>query len=217
MNILYIFAHPEPKSFNSSMKEMAIKTLGKKGNNVRLSDLYLMGFKPVLDQKDFLQRKKTDSFNPFLEQMTASKEGTFSEDIMGEMEKVKWADILIFQFPIYFTGMPAIMKGWLDRVFAAGFAFNPVKQNVYENGLMKGKKAMMVITTGAEEDWYSPGGKHGDIRELLRYISHCIFEYVGMEVIDTHLTFGVGKMSSERGDEELNRYQEKLSSLFPNP
>ena len=215
MNILYIFAHPEPKSFNSSMKEMAIRTLKDKGNNVRLSDLYVMDFKPVLDKNDFLQRKKRDSFNPFLEQMTASKEGTFSEDIMTEMEKIKWADVLIFQFPIFFTGMPAIMKGWIDRVFAAGFAFSPIKNRVYENGLLQGKKAMMVISTGAEEDWYSSGGKHGDIHELLKYINHCTFEYVGMEVLDMHLTFAAGKMSSERGDEELARYMEKLNLLFP--
>ncbi len=215
MNILYIFAHPEPRSFNSSMKEMAIREIEDKGNDVRLSDLHAMGFKPVLDQMDFVQRKRTDSFNAFLEQMAASKKGTFSEDIMMEMEKVKWADLLIFQFPIYFTGMPAIMKGWIDRVFAAGFAFNPIKQEVYDEGLLKGKKAMLVISTGAEEDWYSPGGKHGDIRELLTYIIHCTFEYVGMEVLDTHFTFGAGKMSPERVEDEFARYRKRLDSIIP--
>lgn len=215
MNVLYIFAHPEPKSFNSSMKEMAIKTLEDRGVSVRLSDLYSMNFKPVLDQSDFLKRKNTDSFNPFLEQITASKEGTFSEDIMNEMEKVKWADVLIFQFPVFFTGMPAIMKGWIDRVFAPGFAFSPIKDRVYENGLLKGKKAMMVISTGAEEDWYSEGGRHGDIRELLKSINHCIFEYVGMEALDMHITFGAGKMSEEKVIEEMNRYRDKLNLLFP--
>ncbi len=214
MNILYIFAHPEPKSFNSFMKELAVKELEEKGNRVRHSDLYTMGFKPVLDKRDFLQRKKTDSFNPFIEQITASKEGTFSDDIMAEMEKVKWADILIFHFPIYFTAMPAIMKGWIDRVFAAGFAFSPIKNRVYENGLLKGKKVMMVISTGAEEEWYSMQGKHGDIQELLRYITHCTFEYVGMEVIDSHIIFGAGKMTAERVDEELKLYLGKLKMLF---
>ena len=214
MNILYVFAHPEPKSFNSYMKEIAVKELEEMGNTVRHSDLYTMGFKPVLDKNDFVQRKKTDSFNPFIEQIAASKEGTFSDDIMAEMEKVKWADVLIFQFPIYFTAMPAIMKGWIDRVFAAGFAFSPIKDRVYENGLLKGKKVMMVISAGAEEALYSKGGKHGDIKELLRYINHCTFEYVGMEVIDTHTIFGAGKMSAEKVDEELNRYLEKLNLLF---
>lgn len=214
MNILYIFAHPEPRSFNSAMKEMAIKTIEEKGNEIRLSDLYSMGFKPALDQSDFLQRKDPDLFNPFLEQITASKEGTFSDDIMSEMEKIKWADVLIFHFPIYFTGMPAIMKGWIDRTFAAGFAFSPIKDRVYENGLLKGKKAMMVISTGAEEDWYSLEGRHGDINELLRYINHCTFEYVGMEVLETHMIFGAGKMSSERVTEELERYQMRLNSIL---
>lgn len=214
MNILYIFAHPEPRSFNSAMKEMAIGSLKEKGNEVRLSDLYNMNFKPVMDQSDFVQRKDPDTFNPFLEQITSSEEGTFSDDITTEMEKVKWSDILIFQFPIYFTAMPAIMKGWIDRIFAAGFAFSPIKDRVYENGLLKGKKAMMVISTGADEEWYSHGGRHGDINELLRYISHCTFEYVGMQVLDTHLTFGAGKMSPERVKKELERYQKRLNSTF---
>lgn len=214
MNVLYIFAHPEPRSFNSSMKEMAIKAIEGKGNTVKLSNLYAMGFKAVLDQNDFLQRKNEDSFNPFLEQITASKDGTFSEDIMQEMEKVKWADFLVFHFPVFFTGMPAIMKGWIDRVFAAGFAFSPVKDRVYENGLLKGRKAMIVTSAGADEQWYSPGGKHGDINELLKYVTHCTFEYTGLEVVDMHTVFSAGKMSSERVDGELKRYRDKIDALF---
>ncbi|MEZ5333826.1 MAG: NAD(P)H-dependent oxidoreductase [Methanolobus sp.] len=214
MNVLYIFAHPEPKSFNSSMKEMAIKAIKEKGNTVKLSDLYSMGFKPVLDQSDFIQRKNPDSFNPFMEQITASKEGTFSEDIMREMEKVKWADFIVFHFPIFFTGMPAIMKGWIDRVFAAGFAFSPIKDRVYENGLLKGKKVMIITSMGADEEWYSAGGRHGDIRELLKYMTHCTFEYVGVEVVDLHAVFGAGRMSAERGDEELRRYKNKIDNFF---
>ncbi|WP_406656993.1 NAD(P)H-dependent oxidoreductase [Methanolobus sp. ZRKC2] len=214
MNILYVFAHQEPKSFNSTLKEAAITSFEKKGYTVRLSDLYAMEFKPVLDRADFLQPKKTDIFNPFLEQMNASKKGTFALDIMNEMEKVKWADMIIFQFPIYFTGMPAIMKGWLDRIFAPGFAFNPVNQNAYETGLLKGKKAMIVISTGAEESWYSKGGQHGDIHELLRYITHCTLEYAGLEVLPSHIVFGAGKMSEERVGEEVRSYVEKLNSIF---
>lgn len=213
MNILYIFAHQEPKSFNSTLKEAAITFLEKNGHSVRLSDLYAMKFNPVLDRADFLQPKNTDIFNPFLEQMNASKKGTFSPDIMNEMEKVKWADLLIFQFPIYFTNLPAIMKGWIDRVFAPGFAFNPATQSAYETGLLKGKKAMTVTSTGAEESWYSEGGQHGDIHELLRYFEHCTLEFTGLEVLPSHIVFGAGKMSKERVDKEISNYMEKLKSV----
>ncbi|MDK2834717.1 MAG: hypothetical protein PWR29_682 [Methanolobus sp.] len=213
MKILYIFAHPEPKSFNSAMKEAALETLNEQGHEVKLSDLFSTGFKPVLDRHDFLQPKRTDVFNPFMEQMNASKNGTFSTDIMNEMEKVTWADMLIFQFPIYFTGFPSMMKGWIDRVFAAGFAFNPATGNMYETGLLKGKKAMLVMTAGADEALYSKEGAHGDINELLRYITHCTFEYTGLEVLHSHIVFGAGKMSEERARSEISSYMDRLRSL----
>lgn len=213
MKILYIFAHPEPKSFNAAMKEAALQRLNEQGHEVKLSDLFVMDFKPLLDRHDFLQPKRTDVFNPFLEQMNASKKGTFSKDILDEMEKVAWSDILIFQFPIYFTGFPAMMKGWIDRVFAAGFAFNPATGSAYETGLLKGKKAMLVMTAGADEALYSEGGMHGDIHELLRYITHCTLEYTGLEVLPPHMVFEAGKMSEERVRSEIGSYMERLRSL----
>ncbi|MCQ6963089.1 NAD(P)H-dependent oxidoreductase [Methanolobus chelungpuianus] len=213
MKILYIFAHPEPRSFNSAMKEAALRTLDEQGHEVKLSDLFAMDFKPVLDRRDFLQPKRTDVFNPFMEQMHASKKGTFSKDIMDEMEKVTWVDILIFQFPIYFTGFPAMIKGWIDRVFAAGFAFNPATGSMYEAGLLRGKKAMLVMTAGADEALYSKGGAHGDINELLRYITHCTLGYTGLEVLPSYIVFGAGKMSEERVRSEISSYIERLRSL----
>ncbi|MBC7085058.1 MAG: NAD(P)H-dependent oxidoreductase [Methanomethylovorans sp.] len=213
MNVLYIYAHQEPASFNAALKTVAIETFENAGHNVRVSDLYAMNFKPVLDASDFLQRKKKDFLSLFPEQINASKTGTFARDIMEEMEKVKWADLLIFQFPVYFTGMPAIMKGWIDRVFAAGFAFNPISQEFYEKGLLKGKRVMMTITTGADESMYSKGGAHGDINELLKYITHCIFEYTGFEVLPSYIMFSVNSQSREKGQKHLDEYRHILNKL----
>ncbi|AGB49261.1 putative NADPH-quinone reductase (modulator of drug activity B) [Methanomethylovorans hollandica DSM 15978] len=213
MNVLYIYAHQEPASFNAALKAVAVETFEKTGHNVKVSDLYAMHFKPVLDANDFMQRKKPEKLALFPEQINATKTGTFVADIMEEMDKVKWADLLIFQFPIYFTGMPAIMKGWLDRIFTAGFAFDPITQGVYENGLLKGKKVMMTITTGADENTYSEGGSHGDIHTLLKYITHCIFEYVGLEVLPSYIMFSVNSQSQEKGQQRLENYGEILKGL----
>ncbi len=213
MNILYIYAHQEPASYNAALKAVAVEKLENAGHKVKVSDLYAMNFKPVLDASDFLQRKKPETLALFPEQINAIKTGTFVPDIMEEMDKVKWADLLIFQFPIYFTGMPAIMKGWLDRIFAAGFAFDPITQGVYDKGLLKGKKVMMTITTGANESMYSEGGDHGDIHTLLKYITHCIFEYVGLEVLPSYIIFSVNSQSREKGQERLEKYGEILQGL----
>ena len=213
MKVLYVYAHPEPKSFNGALKDAALVALREKGHEVKLSDLYAMNFNPVLSAKDFTDRKKPDVFKPFFEAIKASKTGAFAPDIKEEMEKVKWADLLIFQFPIFFTSMPAIMKGWIDRVLAPGFGFNPITDSAYDTGLFKGKSAMLVTTTGAPKEMYSEGGAHGDLNKHLESITHCIFEYMGMEVIPSHIIYEVSSMSKERGTEELEKYKKTLFEL----
>lgn len=213
MKVLYVYAHQETKSFNAALKDTALSALQEKGHEVKVSDLYAMKFKAVLDAEDFPERKKPEVFKPFLEAIHASKTGAFSADIRAEMEKVEWADLLVFQFPIYFTSMPAVMKGWVDRVFAPGFAFNPITNSAYENGLLKGKTAMLVATTGASEEWYSKGGAHGDLGELLKGITHCVFEYVGMKVLPSHIIYEASSQSREKGTWELENYRQKFLEL----
>lgn len=130
-----------------------------------------------------------------------------------EMEKVKWADHLIFQSPIYFTSVPAIMKGWIDRVLAPGFGFNPITNSAYETGLFKGKSAMLVMTAGAPKEMYSEGGTHGDLNKHLESITHCVFEYMGLKVLPSYVIYEAGSMSRERGAEELKKYRKRLHEL----
>jgi NAD(P)H dehydrogenase (quinone) len=213
MNVLIVFAHPEPNSLNGIMKDLAAKTLRDNGHEVKISDLYGMHFKVALDKQDFTQRKDESLFNPIVEQLNAAGTGSFTEDVRDEMKKVEWADLLIFQFPIWWTSYPAIMKGWIDRVFANGFAFDSSKDKYYETGLLRGKKAMLSYTTGAVKDAYSKNGPHGDINELLKYITHNTLELTGLEVLSPFAIFGPSLMSKEKVKEELERYKEKINSL----
>lgn len=213
MKVLYVFAHPEPKSFNAAMKDTALAALKEKGHEVKLSDLYAMEFNPVLKASDFPERKNLDFFNAFLEAIKASKTGAFSPDIKQEMEKVKWADILIFQFPIYFTAMPAIMKGWIDRVLAPGFGFNPVTNSAYDTGLFKGKSAMLAFTTGSPKEAYSEGAAHGDIHKHMESITHCVFEFMGMKVLPSFIVYEASAMKQEKGAEELEKYKKRILEL----
>jgi NAD(P)H dehydrogenase (quinone) len=143
MNVLIVYAHPEPKSFNGAMKDVAVETLRGAGHEVVVSDLYAMGFNPVAGQGDMMgERSKTESFSLAREQTVAYENGTLASDIKVEQEKLRKADLVIFQFPIWWFGMPAIMKGWADRVFARGFAYLPGRK--YDTGLMKGKLALVI-------------------------------------------------------------------------
>lgn len=213
MKVFYVYAHPEPKSFNGALKDTALAALQEKGHEVRVSDLYAMNFNPVLSAGDFTERKKPDVFKPFFEAIQASKTGAFAPDIKEEMEKVKWADLLIFQFPIFFTSMPAIMKGWIDRVLAPGFGFNPATNSAYDTGLFKGKSAMLVTTTGAPREVYSEGGAHGDLNKRLESITHCVFEYMGMKVLPSFIVYEASAMKRKRGTEELEKYKNRLLEI----
>ncbi|WP_246014345.1 NAD(P)H-dependent oxidoreductase [Paenibacillus rhizophilus] len=123
MNVLIVYAHPEPESFNGALKDLAVAALTEEGHLVQVSDLYAMKFKAAADRDDFLMPVNPDFFKYQLEQGHASRTNTFSPDIKEEQEKLLWADFVIFQFPLWWYSVPAILKGWFDRVFASGFVY----------------------------------------------------------------------------------------------
>lgn len=213
MNILYVYAHPEPRSFNGALKDTAMVTLGKLGHTVKVSNLYAVRWKAILDSQDFRMRQDPYQFNPALEQIHGIQTGSLSPDILEEIERVAWADLIICQFPLWWSSMPAILKGWFDRVFVQGFVVNLEKGQVYERGLLKGKKAMVVVTTGATREMYSPEGVHGDIMHHISLITHNIFEFVGMTPLPSFIVFGAAGMTRDEGSLQLDRYKTVLEKL----
>ena len=213
MNVLIVLAHPEPKSLNGYLKDFAVETLTAKGDEVKVSDLFAMKFKAVLDQADFKDRMDPDVFVPIVEQYNAVKTGKLPEDVAAEMEKVKWADLIIFQFPVWWSSFPAILKGWIDRVFANGFAFDAAEGKMYDEGSLKGKKALISFTTGTPRGMYTSKGPHGDIVTLLKVITHNTLEAVGLEVLPLFGIFGPEMMEKNEVKKEINRYKSILTSL----
>lgn len=213
MNVLIVYAHPERESFNGSLKDLAIDTLKQEGHPVQVSDLYSMKWKAVLDEDDFPERMNRELFNPILEQLNAMEKEAIPTDIKEEMDKVLWADVIIFQFPIWWSNFPAILKGWIDRVFYNGFAFNLAEMQLYGNGPLKGKKAMLSFTTGAPRELYTDEGPHGEIEVLIKYFNHVLFEFVGMEALPYFAIFGPGDMTEEEREVELDRFQEIIKNI----
>lgn len=123
MNILLVYAHPEPTSLNGSLKDFTIRHLQAAGHKVQLSDLYAMQWKTTLDVNDQLDHQAGTRFSPELDSKRAFEQGTQSPDITNEQNKLLWADTVILQFPLWWFSMPAILKGWVERVYAYGFAY----------------------------------------------------------------------------------------------
>lgn len=212
-NVLIVYAAPEPKSFNGALLAAAIKTLGDQGLRVEVSDLYGMRFKAVLDADDFPDRQDATVFDPAAEQMHAVACGALAPDIATEIEKVRRADLIIVQFPLWWSSVPAILKGWLDRVLAQGFAVNTATGEVYARGRLRGKKALVVTTTGSPPELYAPGGPHGDLRELLRPLTHGTLEFCGLEVLPTHVVYGAAGIAPDDADREIEIYQDRLLAV----
>src|SRR2546426_721327 len=112
MKIVIIYAHPVPESLNASLLDVMVKKLESNGHSVQVSDLYAMGWKAVLDGDDFLHREPGARLDPMQDSKQAYQEGKQSPDIAAEQEKLLAADAIIFQFPLWWFSMPAILKGW---------------------------------------------------------------------------------------------------------
>src|SRR4051812_12135224 len=140
------------------MKNVALQALESSGNSVVVSDLYAQGFSAVAQKWDFVTTSG-GHFNYMLEQKHAANlEMSFSPDILGEIQKVQAADLILFITPIWWLSVPAILKGWFDRVLAMGVAWDTGK--IFENGMMRGKQAITVAAAGGPAEYFKVDGRY---------------------------------------------------------
>ncbi|CDH18120.1 related to Ribosyldihydronicotinamide dehydrogenase [quinone] [Zygosaccharomyces bailii ISA1307] len=189
MKVLIVFAHPEPRSLSASLRDVAIKHLESQGHKVRVSDLYKNHWKAVLDRDDFGQLTKNESLAVISASKDAYSSNNLTDDVKAEQQKLLWADFVIMQFPLWWFSMPAILKGWVERVFSAGFAYMVGKRTEttlydrYGEGTFVGKRAMLLITIGGSKENYGPRGVNGPINDVLFPIHHGILFYSGFSVL----------------------------------
>lgn len=208
MNALIVYAHPEPKSFNGAMKDLAVKTLPQAGHKVRVSDLYAMAFDPVSDRRNFTTVKDADYYKQQIEEMHAAENNGFDEIVQEELDKLLWCDLLIFQFPLWWFGLPAILKGWCDRVLAMGPTYGYGK--MYDKGVFTGRKALLSLTTGGGGSMYSQFGMNGHLADVLFPINHGIFYFVGFTPLESFVVNQPVRLSDEQRAQELARYRQFL-------
>ena len=212
MKVLIVYAHPEPKSFNSAMKELAISVLKGQGHEVKISDLYDMNFKASLERNDFLELTNSDHVNYVTELKSAYEKEKLTEDIRKEQEKLLWADFIILQYPLWWFSVPAILKGWFDRVLATGFAWDFGR--MYDKGLLVGKKAMLSVTTGGPQAIYAPDAPHGwDINQVLYPVNHGVLYFCGIQSVPSYVAYAVFQVGDEVRKQYLQEYKQRLLTL----
>ncbi|MBV4452538.1 MULTISPECIES: NAD(P)H-dependent oxidoreductase [Pseudomonas] len=212
MKTLIVLAHPEPRSFNGALKDAAVETMRELGHPVQVSDLYAMNWKAELGMGDFPDnRADPDYLDLPREQEHAFANNAHTDDVKAEQSKVMWADLVIFQFPVWWFSMPAILKGWVDRVLSRGFAYS--SGHKYGSGLLKDKRAMLCLTTGTASSLYTPAGIDGDLHHILWPIHNGILAYTGFTVLPPFAAWMPAQLSDDERQQYLNSYADYLRSL----
>ncbi|MFE0648472.1 NAD(P)H-dependent oxidoreductase [Streptomyces sp. NPDC059534] len=218
MKTLIVHAHPEPKSLNSSLKDLAVATLEAAGHEVRVSDLYAMNWKAVVDATDY----GPDASTPLKvarDSGRAFDAGTLTADVVAEQQKLLWADTVILQFPLWWYSMPAILKGWVDRVFTYHFAYGVGEHSTtkygdrFGEGTLAGRKALLSVTAGGPQSHYAARGINGPIDDLLFPIHHGILYYPGIEVLPPFVLYGTDRMTREDYADAAKSWEHRLLTL----
>ncbi len=217
MKILIVHAHPERSSLTHRLAAISREALSALGHEVMESDLYAMGWKAVFDADDFPERADPERLSFVAESGHAFAGGTQTADVAEEQRKLLAADALILHFPLWWFGMPAIMKGWVDRVWAYGLAYGyggAGNAHRYGEGGLAGKRALLAVTAGGPEADYSPRGINGPLDQLLFPITHGTLFYPGMAVLPTFAVHGAGKIDAARMANIEAQWRGRLERLF---
>lgn len=189
MKNLVIYAHPNSASLNHFFKQTVVESLQESGQEVVVRDLNHIGFNPVFS----------------LEDMNGQRIGQVANDVKIEQDLITWADRIIFIYPIWWTGMPAIMKGYIDRVFSYGFAYR-YDQGV-QKGLLTGKQAIIINSHGKSNAEYEAIGMD---KALALTSDTGIFTYSGLE-IKQHFYFDKADRASA---ENISEWENEIKALF---
>jgi NAD(P)H dehydrogenase (quinone) len=160
-----IFAHPNPESFTASMAATYARATRNLGKEVVARDLYEMDFDPRLAR----------------EEVPGPLAPIFRPDVVAEREMLKDVDVFALFYPLWFNSPPAMMKGYIERVFGMGFGYGP--GNV---PLLTGRKLISFTSSGAPLYWVQDTGAWEALRRLF---DHHIAAVCGLELLD-HVHFG---------------------------
>ena len=212
MKTLIVYAHPEPTSFTAALKDAAVRAVEGAGHVAVVSDLHAEGFNPVAGRHDFLSVADPARFHYQTEQAFASQNRGFAPDIRREQDRLADAGLLILVFPLWWGGMPAILKGWFDRVCAYGFAYADGKR--FEDGYLNGRRGLCAITTGGTAARFSADGSYGEMRHVMHGVRRCMLEYLGLEVADPFVAYAAPRVDQARRIEYLRDWESRIARIL---
>lgn len=208
---LWVFAHPATDSLNRSLATDGITTLSAT-HDVTLVDLYADGWDPVLRDAGH------ENGGTLGERLRNRQlEGNQPADVAAQQALLRDVDLLVVQFPLWWYSLPAILKGWIDRVFANGFAFGIKDEHgttlKYGDGNLQGKRALAIVTAGDRPTAFNATGINGHIEWLLFPLLHGTFWYTGMSPLHPHLIAGADRPGWDNFTEQRSRLADRLAHI----
>lgn len=200
MKTLIVYAHPRKESFCQGILETAVATLTANGHEVKVRDLCEMGFDPVLKAEETIHIKNGEFIRDLEEPLA---------DVKVEQELIIEADLLLYIFPIWWNSMPAIMKGYVDRVFSHGFFYN---MDGSPDPRLIDKQAYMISTTGQPQESSDSNGLNDAIRRLS---SEWMFsDNNGIKLVGHDIYGSVPYLEKEKLNAILKNIETNLSQLI---
>ncbi|MEX0404810.1 NAD(P)H-dependent oxidoreductase [Aquibium sp. LZ166] len=155
MRVLVVHCHPVPESFCAALRDTALQVLKDAGHDTRLIDLYAEKFDPVMGCEE---RRSYNDHAP-------------TDPALGpHIEALGWAEAIVFVYPTWWYGLPAMLKGWLDRVWALDVVFELDKNGGKIRPLLTHIRKIAVVTTCGAPRWWSHVVGHPGRRTVLRGI-----------------------------------------------
>jgi NAD(P)H dehydrogenase (quinone) len=219
-NALWLYAHPRRGSLNDRLFQEGTTALAGR-YTVTTSDLHAQGFDPVLSNDDLGDLVGTPGNIAELVG-EAHARGQVAPEVSEEQAKIAAAELLIVQFPLWWYGMPAILKGWFDRVLTSGFAYGDLDPELgvprrYGDGGLAGRKALIIVTAGEDARSIGPRGISGDLESLLFPLTHGVLWYVGIEALELHVVYDADSLDPAGVEREVERLRERLLTVHAEP
>ncbi len=212
----WIYAHPQANSFNARLFRDGVEALSR-DHDVEITDLYAQRFDPVLASQDLGQpHGREGNLVDLMGEAYAA--GQLPPDVIEEQRKLAAADLVVLQFPLWWYGPPAILKGWFDRVLTNGFAYGPSDAETglplrYGEGPLAGRRALVIVTAGEDDRSIGERGVSGDLDSLMFPLTHGTLWYTGIEPLDLHVVHDADGLDSAGIDHESARLIERLSGI----
>ncbi|MCB2197317.1 MAG: NAD(P)H-dependent oxidoreductase [Bacteroidetes bacterium] len=189
MNQLLIIAHPKKDSFTQQLKSELVDRFYEQGHEVKVRDLYDLKFNPVLSAQEL-------KFN---------KEGQFMADVVVEQNYIQWADEITILYPLWWDAFPAILKGYIDRVFTNGFAFRMNGKG--PEGMLTEKRVRLITSAGMDEKSLRLSNVYEGLKTTQ---DKGVFEFCGMQVIDHMYVTRVTSLNEEEKEKTMEKLLKEI-------